>query len=366
MRKILLLWLAIWSVSCSPKGYVIDGVVEGMAEGRVCVVSFLKKLPDTLAVAPVEDGRFHIEGECAGVIPAVLMVDGWGLGGLPIYLENARFNAVLDMRNVHNWRIEGGGESQRLSNEYQAIDLAGNRAIDSFRDEFMEAIKEPQSQRFQELQSRVDSILNTTTRQRQLFLQRHADSYVALNDCVVQAYDMPLDNLKAAFERFPLAMRESYAGQVLAAQIRKKESLEPGQPAPDFTVDAPDGHSFSMRSVEAKAKLIDFWASWCAPCRALTPQLRDLYDELHSQGFEIVGISFDDQREAWLRAIEEERLPWPQGSDLRGFAPGVPLMELYAISGIPHLVLLDGDNRIVAVNPPMDQLRDMVIGLLKE
>ena len=157
-----------------------------------------------------------------------------------------------------------------------------------------------------------------------------------------------------------------YAGKAIAERIQKMESLAPGRIAPDFTLATPDGESFTMHSVKAKVKLLDFWASWCAPCRVLIPQLRDLYQELHPQGFEILGISFDDRRDVWARAIEEERMSWPQGSDLKGFQPGLPLTELYAISGIPHMVLLDGDNRIVLVNPSMEQLEKEIVRLLKK
>ena len=358
--------MAAWGVSCSPKGYEIEGTVAGVEEGRVAIVSFLRAVPDTLAEAPVREGRFHVEGTCDGVIPALLMVDGQGMGGIPIYLENGKYRVALDAGNVHNWKIDGGGEAQRLSNEYQSFDLSANRAIDSFRSEFMAAISQPESPRFRELKARVDSILRSADEQRARFMRLHADSYVALNDCAVRAYNMPLDTLRAVFSRFSPAMRGSYAGVVITEAIAKLESLAPGQPAPDFTVNDPDGNPFSMCSIPAKAKLIDFWASWCAPCRALTPQLRALYDELHPQGFEIVGVSFDDRREDWLCAIEEEKLPWPQGSDLKGFAMGLPLTDLYAISGIPCLVLLDAENRIVAVNPPVERLREMVLELLKK
>lgn len=366
MRKLYIFLLMVLVEACSPSGYEIDGTVNGISEGKVYMISFLKTVPDTLAVAQVRDGHFHVEGECLGVIPALLMVDGQGMGGIPIYLEKGRYHVELDARDVRKWRIEGGGESQRLSNEYQQIDRCANQAVDSIRDEFMEAIKEPESPRFLQLRAHIDSILLVAEERRMLFLKQHADSYLALNDCAVRAYAMALEDLQAAFGRFSEEMQNSYAGKAIAERIQKMESLAPGRIAPDFTLATPDGESFTMHSVKAKVKLLDFWASWCAPCRVLIPQLRDLYQELHPQGFEILGISFDDRRDVWARAIEEERMSWPQGSDLKGFQPGLPLTELYAISGIPHMVLLDGDNRIVLVNPSMEQLEKEIVRLLKK
>ena len=366
MRKVYLLLVVILGISCSQKGYVIDGTVEGMTEGSVSVISFLNTTPDTLAVAQVRDGHFKMRGECEGVIPAVVMIDGQGMGGVPIYLENADYQVELNVRNVHAWRIEGGGESQRLSNAYQSIDIAANRVVDNIREDFMEAMKEPESPRFQKLRRQLDSILECAANQRRLFLERYPDSYLALNECAVQSYRMSLEELRDRFELFPPELKASYAGKAIVKQIQKKESLAPGQPAPDFTVNAPDGRPFSLYSVRAKVKLIDFWASWCVPCRELTPRLKEIYEELHPQGFEIVGVSLDNQKEAWERAIDEEQMPWPQGSDLKGFEPGLPLMELYAIGGIPHLVLLDGENRIVEVNPSVENLREQILELLEK
>ena len=115
-----------------------------------------------------------------------------------------------------------------------------------------------------------------------------------------------------------------------------------------------------------QAKIIDFWASWCAPCRALTPQLVKLYNEFHEQGLEIIGISLDDKKEAWIKAIEEENIPWFQGSKLDGFKPDNPLNQLYGIHGIPHIVLLNTDNQIVVTTTDIKILREEILKLFKQ
>lgn len=109
-----------------------------------------------------------------------------------------------------------------------------------------------------------------------------------------------------------------------------------------------------------------FWASWCAPCRALTPQLVKLYNEFHEQGLEIIGISLDDKKEAWIKAIEEENIPWFQGSKLDGFKPDNPLNQLYGIHGIPHIVLLNTDNQIVVTTTDIKILREEILKLFKQ
>ncbi|MDB9247079.1 TlpA disulfide reductase family protein, partial [Odoribacter splanchnicus] len=177
---------------------------------------------------------------------------------------------------------------------------------------------------------------------------------------------MNLKELTERYELFPAELQNSLLGQQIKTQIKKMQTLAPGQIAPDFTVQTPDGKSFNLHSIKAKAKIIDFWASWCAPCRALTPQLVKLYNEFHEQGLEIIGISLDDKKEAWIKAIEEENIPWFQGSKLDGFKPDNPLNQLYGIHGIPHIVLLNTDNQIVVTTTDIKILREEILKLFKQ
>lgn len=91
-----------------------------------------------------------------------------------------------------------------------------------------------------------------------------------------------------------------------------------------------------------------------------------LYNEFHSQGLEIIGISLDDKKEAWIKAIEEENIPWIQGSKLDGFKPSNPLNQLYGIHGIPHIVLLNADNHIIATTTDIKILREEILKLFKQ
>ena len=141
------------------------------------------------------------------------------------------------------------------------------------------------------------------------------------------------------------------------------ESLSVGRVAPDFTVQTPEGKSFTMYSVKAKLKIIDFWASWCGPCRGENPHVVEIYKEYHPKGLEIFGVSLDNNKEAWVKAIADDGLVWKHGSDLKGWqsAPA----QLYSVTGIPHTVLLDENNKIIAKNLRGDELKQKIAELLK-
>ncbi len=121
-----------------------------------------------------------------------------------------------------------------------------------------------------------------------------------------------------------------------------------GQQAPDFVQAQPDGTPLSLSSLEGKLVLIDFWASWCGPCRMENPNVVKLYDRFKDKGFEILGVSLDDNRENWLGAIEEDGLGWKHVSDLGGWNNVVA--GQYAVRSIPHTVLVGPDGVIVAKN----------------
>ena len=135
---------------------------------------------------------------------------------------------------------------------------------------------------------------------------------------------------------------------VLRRQADALRSFLVGVEAPLFSGVTPEGDSLSLESLRGQYVLLDFWASWCGPCRRENPNVVKLYDRYHGAGFEILGISLDDRRERWLKAIADDKLTWPHVSDLQGWRSAHA--QLYGVTSIPQTVLLDPDGNIVARN----------------
>ena len=114
-----------------------------------------------------------------------------------------------------------------------------------------------------------------------------------------------------------------------------------------------------MSSVKAKIKIVDFWASWCGPCRLNNPALRKLYDEFHAKGLEIIGVSLDTNKAAWEKAIEKDGLNWINVSSLKGWK--CDLVRLYNVTGVPSIFILDENNHIIATGLKGDALRQFLL-----
>lgn len=176
-------------------------------------------------------------------------------------------------------------------------------------------------------------------------------------------YNFNVDTAAAKFARFPLSARESAFGKELQEMIDNTRKTGIGRMAADFTENDPTGKKVSLSDFRGHYVLIDFWASWCGPCREENPNYLKIYHKYKDKNFTILGVSLDDEkgRKAWLGAVAQDKLPWTQISELKGFKSKSAI--LYSITGIPTNFLIDPNGKIVGKNLMGDEL-DQTLGAL--
>ena len=171
-----------------------------------------------------------------------------------------------------------------------------------------------------------------------------------------------------AFVPFAELMISTYSDQGipgidgLKGNLARMKGRLVGNEAPDFAQNDPEGNPVTLSSLKGKVVLLDFWASWCGPCRRENPNVVRLYEKYKDKGFEILGVSLDRDKARWLQAIEKDGLKWLHVSDLKGWKNEVA--QLYGVSSIPHTVLLDAEGKIIAQKLRGDALERKVAEVL--
>lgn len=149
----------------------------------------------------------------------------------------------------------------------------------------------------------------------------------------------------------------------LFATTLTKAQVSIGQQAPELSLPGKNGDTIKLSSFQGKIVLVDFWASWCVPCRRNNPFLVYLYKKYKNKGLEIYGLSIDEEKDRWLGAVKKDRLSWPQVVDNKGW--DAPSTLAYGVEAIPANFLLDKEGKIIAIDLEGQELEKKIKALLK-
>lgn len=362
MKYLMLLMVTAVAVGANAQGkFTINGNLQN-AEGEKMYLyygGFDNQKTDSVIVT---GGKFCFKGE----------IDVPFMSGT-LLLGNPR-----DYNNRKNWRV--AIESQAITvngdaNNEKAVVIMGGKAQEElnrmtkemsvFTDPMSELNKEYYAQQTQTGRDSISKLMEPYREQyveyTKNYYNTHTDSYFATYYLRMDMGHMKYEDVKAVWDKLsPEVQKYGESAKDVKDELDVLEKVRPGMPAPDFTANDINGKPFTLSSLKGKVVIIDFWASWCVPCRKSNPHMRELYNKYHSRGLDLVYVSDDDSKpEAWKKAVEKDMLvgdgyhhvlrgmKWDRSKGLAGIDHTNDISDKYAIHFLPTKYLIDRKGNIV-------------------
>jgi len=382
MKKIFALaFTAAVLVSCNKDGYTINGEVKGFEEGTKVYINKqdengFTKIDSTV----IKGGLFEFKNSKAPEVDLYFIeLDTTKMFMYPMVLEKGEIKFTFDKEKPQEAKVIGT-KNNDLMTSYNEEASKIQKEIMDFQQQnqmkFMEAQQKGDQATMQSISDEMMNLQNKYVDQNKNFISTNKDSYISLLLLTQLAMSDALttEEIKNYYNAFDTSIKETKKGKEFADNLKKIEENEKehtakqekvaiGKKAPDFTANTPEGKAESLHKNLGKVTLVDFWASWCGPCRKENPNVVALYNKYKAQGFKVIGVSLDKEKENWVKAIADDKLDWLQVSNLKYWDDEIA--KEYAIDAIPATVLLDANGTIVAKNLRGTELETKVAELLK-
>ncbi len=364
MKKIIYSLIATVIISaCSSQPHY---VVKCKIDGSDSLTFYLQKREagKTISIdsAVSKKGSFTFKGGKIDYPQLVLLVAGNTRKRTSFYLENSDITITGTLDSLYKAKFKGS----KTQDEYQSFIDSNKQLNDKYRgiiSEYQNASRSGDQAKVSALEKQADSVQNEMTTLQKNFVKNNPKSYVTPSILVSISYEMEAPEIESMINGLDTTIAALPQIKALKEHVAMMKAVSVGQKAPDFTMNDPDGKPVSLSSkIGSKLLLIDFWAAWCGPCRQENPNVVKVYNEFHKKGFDILGVSLDQKKEDWVKAIADDKLTWNHVSDLQYWNNAAA--KLYAVNAIPANFLLDETGTIIGKNLRGEDLQKKVSEVL--
>ncbi len=375
---ITMLFLLVSANGFAQKGFTISGDVSKVKDLIAKVyLNYYADGKSTMDSAEVKDGKFSFTGTLADPVMGSLRAKYQEVPGAKsmkaisynrdikqVFLENSKIK-IASVDSFANATIKGSKSHTAyvswtdLTKEETAQSAALNK-------EYSEFYKKKDQAGMDKIDAAFDKLTEQKNIKNKQYLKDNASSPIAMFVLKQYAgYDINADDVEPMFLALPEQLRASPAGKDMTEKLETAKKTGVGKMAMDFTQNDTLGIPVSLSSFRGKYVLIDFWASWCGPCRQENPNVVKAFNAYNSKGFTVLGVSLDQPtaKDKWMKAIHDDKLTWTQVSDLKYWKNDVAVQ--YGIQAIPQNFLIDPQGKIVGKNLRGEALNKKLAELFK-
>ena len=371
MKKIIfIVTSALLFVACNnlkDNEFLISGTANGIENGKKVFIE-VQTETGTLAkdTAVVTDGKFELKGITKEIDLGFIRIENEQIN-LPLILEEGKIEINIVKDSLHKSTLGGtpnNDKFQKFNTESRAISEKVAKFEKDNGPEMQKAQMSNDTVTINKLLKEYKKFQNEMNDYSKKFIKENPDAYLSvllLENFLMRQYLTP-EEIKSYFEGLDKDVKETKSGKKIKTALDSMTAIVIGKPAPNFSAPSPEGKTISLKESLGKVTIIDFWASWCGPCRAENPNVVALYNEFHPQGLNIIGVSLDKDAAKWKEAIAKDGLIWPHVSNLKFWED--PIAKQYNVQSIPATFILDEKGNIVAKDLRGEELRAKVAALL--